>query len=422
MHARFFWLWLGLFVVPAAAHYDGGLGTAEKPYLIATAAQLQVLSQTPQDWDKCFKLTADIDLSRLGPAAFRSIGTTADGPFLGVFDGNHKTIANLHLSSEFGSYLGLFGLVDANEARIQNVTLRDPNVVSEVGRYVGALVGLFANGTLTGCHVQGGNVHGLGLVGGLLGENVDGTVADCTVAATVGGASRIGGLAGANLAGRITRCRATGTILGEVASWSVGGLLGENHEGTVTACRAGATVQGGDRVGGLIGENIGGWAECCGAEGTVSGTTHVGGLVGRNTAGTLTDCYALAAVTAVQYAGGLVGYNGPNCDCVVTIPSVVGRCYAAGPVRGANAGGLVARNYRSNVELSFWDTQATGCTASSGGEGKTTVQMQGLALYLATGWDFVAESANGAKDLWYLPGPGSYPRLTWELPPVSPQQ
>jgi hypothetical protein len=421
MRARLVGLLIGLFAASAGARYDGGLGTADQPYLISTAAHLQALGQAPQDWDKCFKLTADIDMTRLGPTAFGPIGTTANGPFTGVFDGNHRTIAHLHLANEFGGYLGLFGLVDAVEARILNVTLTDPNVVSEAGRYVGALVGLFANGTLTNCHVQGGRIRGLSIVGGLLGENMDGKIADCTTATTVQGSARVGGLAGANVFGDIFRCRATGTILGEVASWNIGGLLGENQDGRVTACRAGADVQGGDRVGGLIGENIGGWAECCWAEGAVSGITNVGGLVGCNTAGTTRDCYAAAVVTAVMCAGGLVGYNGPNCNCVVTHPSLVARCYAAGPVNGASAGGLIALNYRSKVEASFWDIQATGCAASDGGEGETIAQMQSPALYLAFGWDFVAESANGTKDIWYMPGPGGYPRLAWELPPVAPQ-
>ena len=44
-------------------------------------------------------------------------------------------------SRDFGGYLGLFGLVEGLEARIENLTLADPNIASETGRYVGTLIG-----------------------------------------------------------------------------------------------------------------------------------------------------------------------------------------------------------------------------------------------------------------------------------------
>lgn len=36
-------------------------------------------------------------------------------------------------------------------------------------------------------------------------------------------------------------------------------------------------------------------------------------------------------------------------------------------------------------------------------------------MYLAVGWDFVGEKANGSQDIWYLPAEGGPPRLVWEL-------
>ena len=414
--SRVLWAWLfaGLLVFPAQARYGGGAGTAAQPYLISTASQLNAIGSAPSDWDKCFKLTANIDMRDVGPTQFKKVGTPQDGPFTGVFDGNYKTISNFRLSSEAGSYLGLFGIVDAAEARIVNVTLLDPNVADDGARYVAALVGLLSSGTVANCHVRGGSITGMGLVGGLVGENMDGTMTGCTVVATVHGVSRVGGLLGQSLFGDVTQCQAVGEVLGETSSWTIGGLIGESQSGTVTACRAGSNVQGGDRVGGLIGDNIGGLADRCYAEGTVRGTSNVGGLIGQNTAGTATDCYAVAAVTAVKYAGGLVGYNGPNCNCTVVHPSLIARCYAAGPVKSANAGGLVAVNLRSNVEASFWDLKATGCTTSDGGVGKTAAQMSGLITYTSAGWDFVGEKTNGTKDFWCLPSRTSYPRLAWE--------
>src|SRR4030042_2425791 len=42
--------------------YSGGTGGPNDPYQIATAADLIALGETPEDYDKHFVLTADIDL------------------------------------------------------------------------------------------------------------------------------------------------------------------------------------------------------------------------------------------------------------------------------------------------------------------------------------------------------------------------
>jgi hypothetical protein len=49
-------------LLPAHAQYSGGSGTADDPYQIATAADLIALGETPDDYDKHFILTAEIDL------------------------------------------------------------------------------------------------------------------------------------------------------------------------------------------------------------------------------------------------------------------------------------------------------------------------------------------------------------------------
>jgi len=49
-------------VSTAPAKYSGGSGTAADPYRIATAADLIALGETPEDYNKHFILTADIDL------------------------------------------------------------------------------------------------------------------------------------------------------------------------------------------------------------------------------------------------------------------------------------------------------------------------------------------------------------------------
>jgi hypothetical protein len=63
-----------LFTQTALARYGGGSGTESNPYLIADANQFNQIGRTPDDWDKNFKLTADIDLSEYDGTKYNIIG------------------------------------------------------------------------------------------------------------------------------------------------------------------------------------------------------------------------------------------------------------------------------------------------------------------------------------------------------------
>jgi len=406
---------MGVLVLPAAAQYGGGAGTSDNPYLIFTAQQFRALASNPGDWDLHFRLMADLDLSSYGSAIPLMIGTSDDGAFTGTFDGNHKTISGFRRSSDSGSYLGLFGMVEGSRAHIRNVILRDPRVVSETGRYLGALVGWLREGTIENCHVRGGTVQADSFVGGLVGRTEGGRVSDCTAEASVHGVSRVGGLIGESYFGTIERCRTAGETWGPLSSIWIAGLIGSSRNATVKECRACCIVQGDLYVGGLIGENLTATIDRCCTAGSVEGLDAVGGLVGQNSGGTVSDSYATAGVVGVTHVGGLAGCNGPSCQCAVYTPGVIERCYASGPVQGNSPGGLIGASGRSETHQSFWDIETTGCTQSAGGDGGTTKDLGSLTTYLAVGWDFVGETRNGAKDIWCLPAGGGYPRLTWEL-------
>jgi hypothetical protein len=403
--------------LPAQARYGGGIGTPDSPFLIVTAEHLSTMGLRPGDWDKCFILVADIDLGERGLAELKTVGTAADGPFSGVFDGNGRTIFALRRSGTYESYLGLFGLVDGGHARVENLMLADPNVAAGIGRYVGAMVGFLRSGTITNCHVLGGSVAGENFVGGLVGKNEGGTITDSTVSTTVHGVMRVGGLVGQSYFGKVERCRAEGTVRGlsKPDSWAIGGLIGENSNSTVAVSDANCVVTGDSCVGGLVGDNPLATVDRCCARGVVQGGGDVGGLLGRSNGGAITDCYALAEVQGGDVVGGLLGRHGPSCYCQVYEPGALARSYAAGKVTGVtNVGGLVGLNERSNVEGSFWDMEATGCQSSDGGAGKSTSQMCDLATYTDAGWDFVPAEENVAKGIWRLCTAEMYPRFSWE--------
>ncbi len=463
--AFFFTVLLTLVAVgPLSAKYGGGGGTPANPYLIYDANQMNAIGTDINDWNKCFKLMADIDLGGFTGTSYNIIGKVAK-PFTGVFDGNGLTISNFTYDSNGTQFIGLFGYIVGEAAEIKNVTLINPDVNVSMGITVGSLAGYSYRGNISNCRVEDGRVSGEssvgGLVGfmqegsaqgcysncavdanywdggGLVGEADDANINNCTAAGDVQGGIRIGGLIGYTYSymnyTTVTGCRSSGATDGNE---SVGGLVGQN-EGIILDCCAIGDVRGRERVGGLVGYNLGTVQTCYAtgdvnvihdgiagglaggnvgdisgsfATGSVRGSVHLGGLVGFHWMGTIVDCYSSSRVTGFTtgswHVGGLLG----SLD-----GGLISRCYSVGRVTATNNfGGLVGtRWYGGTVENSFWDTQTSGTTISAAGIGKTTVQMQTLSTYADASWDF-------NTPVWKIPCPNDYPRLTWETGPYHP--
>ncbi len=218
----------------ASRRYGGGTGLPKNPYLISTSEQVNTLSAEPNDWDKHFKLVADIDLSDfsydaalIAPIVISDINNPLEGiPFTGVFDGNGHMIFHLTVMGE--SYLGMFGRV-TSKARIENLAVVDVNIAG-TGDYVGGLVGLNEYGEVTRCFCTGQVFGGVG-VGGLVGFNDNGgRVVECYSSSTIVGHKDVGGLVGLNY-GDVTHCYSVGEV-DAAAGLGIGGLVG--YGGTVT--------------------------------------------------------------------------------------------------------------------------------------------------------------------------------------------
>jgi hypothetical protein len=438
-------------VTPSLSSLLPGVGTQDDPLLIATAEELHTVSLFSCEWDKHFRLTADIDLSAYKRAPI--IIGTEQKPFRGGFDGDGYIISHFtaampswHPGGEPGP-VGLFGCVSDPNAEIRNLGLVDPNVVYRMPRSVGALVGHLHEGMVAQCYVTEGQVSARQseAVGALVGGS-NGLIRDCCAVARVSGRCA-GGLLGDNT-GTISGCDASGPV------WSystAGGLVGSNA-GTVSNCHASGSVWAGVSGGGLAGSNTRILVECY-ASGNVSADASAGGLTGWS-AGIITDSFATGVVSDAEDAGGLVGRNyGLWQQSPYSYSGSIANCYATGTVSGSVAGGLVGRNGagQSNanisccyatglvssdttcgglvgvqgpgvVEFSFWDTQASGQATSASGAGKTTAEMQTAATFLDAGWDFVDETENGTDDIWWILEGQDYPRLGWERGDVSPLQ
>jgi hypothetical protein len=349
-----------------ALPFAGGTGTAEDPYLIASAESLNSIGYNPRLLASHFQLISAIDLAGM---EFFSIGSEML-PFAGVFDGAGHSISNFtHVFSD-GSQEGLFRHIDGSEARISGLTLLAPQVEGAEVDTVGSLAGCLRRGIIEDCCVQDGRVTGRYIVGGMVGRNEKGTITSCRVSGTVTGEHTVGGVVAGN-SGSLIGCRSTATVSSVL---TVGGLVGSNS-GSVTGCCSLGSVQARDCAGGLIGGNWGGTVADCYATGKTSGEDRIGGLVGENEGtvdkeSTLSNCYAAGAVAAVSHGGGLVGYGW------------------------------------GDMQGSFWDIEAAATTDSDGGTGQSTAAMRTAATFLAAGWDFA--------DTWMICEGKDYPRLQWE--------
>jgi hypothetical protein len=339
--------------------YAGGTGEPGSPYLIGTAAQMNALGAEPNDWDKHFQLTADIDLAAAVEAGRNVVGyfwSSRDyRAFTGVFDGGGHRLANFGYRAFGNDPAGLFGFVSGAEAKIENLVLVDPNIDAPDADTVGTLVGYLQGGTVRHCRAIGGCVSGHFEVGGLVGLCANGTVVDSSADARVQGKSGVGGLVGNCEYGKILRCRSAGTVVGHDLA---GGLVGG----------AGLFVT----------------ATNCYSTAHVTGDLYVGGLVGSLLYGSVTNCYATGPVSGGTLSGGLIGFRG-------------------------NMGGPSA-----DVEASFWDISTSGQPTSEGGTGLATAEMQTARPFLAAGWDFADEAENGTEDPWWIQEGQDYPRLAWE--------
>ncbi len=242
-----------LIIAPVQAQYSGGTGEPNNPYQIATAEDLIALGNEPNDYDKHFIMTADIDLAGyiFEEIVIAKMGIPfKDPPFSGIFNGNFYTISNLNIQGL--QYSGLFGVIDEGEVR--NLGIIDVNISSDgnAGALTsvnkGSILNCYSTGLIAGDEIVGGlvgknetssvikmcystcNITGTstrGTLGGLVGNNA-GIISDSYSKGDVFGSHYKGGLAGISVTGSINRCYATGKIPaeGNFSYLYVGGLVG----------------------------------------------------------------------------------------------------------------------------------------------------------------------------------------------------
>ena len=147
------------------------------------------------------------------------------------------------------------------------------------------------------------------------------------------------------------------------------------------------------------------------AGGSVTGDDHVGGLAGW-VEDDLIAVYASVAVSGTNGVGGLAGTYYSVGDKELTAS------YAAGRVTGTtNAGGLVGNrasgDTAATVNDSYWDTRASGQSASALGVGYDTAALQTPTTYsgIYATWNVDVTGDGNADDPWAFGGADNYPVL-----------
>jgi hypothetical protein len=158
------------------------------------------------------------------------IGSTST-LFTGTYDGNGKTITGLKIDASDNQ--GMFGGIGPSGV-VKNVRLVNASIKG--GLYTGGIAGYNSGGTIQNCSVSGNSsVTGTSnYTGGIVGYSVKN---------------------GSNNA-IISNCYNTGSVSG--TGDNVGGILGQNADGTVQYCyNTGEVLCGGGSAGGVVGFNSG---------------------------------------------------------------------------------------------------------------------------------------------------------------------
>jgi hypothetical protein len=261
-----------------------------------------------------------------------------------------------------------------------NVSIAEASTDTENQHYIGSLIGYnqgtvkysYATGTFVSVRDTSGVNNQMG-VGGLVGAS-SGVITNSYTDVDISGQIYVGGLVGMLLDGTVSYCHTTGSVSG---SWA-GGLVGKGS-GTITNSYATGEAKSGAHLGGLVGHLTGGTITDSFAAGVLnSGSFYLGGLVGVTDAGTsITNCYATKDITSQWgdtsgLAGGLVGVNNGaienswasgNITTITSSGGLVGMNYgtitashATGNVTGSRAeaafGGLVGENF-GKIEKSW---------------------------------------------------------------------
>ena len=248
------------------------------------------------------KITADISMDG---HIWVPIGTD-EHPFKGTFEGNGHVITDMY-GSLVQSQMGMFG--NTVNANIQNAVVKTN--FTGTNDNLGTVIGTMNGGTLS-------NVEGAGSItnkldnchmGGLVGNNVGGTIHSGFAVADMTGGAKMGGLVGKN----------TGDLYNAYSHVDFAKLEGQTSNMVAS---------------GLVAENTGTVENCYVIEGDVTGGTFYT-FSANNTGGTINFCYASESSTSTLVGTGDTP-NGSGTYGEVLDRKAIGYMYADNAVSATN--------------------------------------------------------------------------------------
>jgi len=387
--------------------WGGGDGSAENPYLVASAEDLQRLaslcnSETTHDGyaDKHYRQIRDIDMS--GVAAFKPIGSASGTAFGGHYDGGDHAIIGLALSNVGDNACGLFGYL--NGAVVANLRLKRCEYTAS-GLHAGSIAGVVKNSSISGCSFDG-EISGsasvdfdgykVSDVGGIVGLCDDSEISGCTFAGHLKSHSEVGGIAGHARGSKIADCEIASSAAIDCDTHFAGGIVGRaRYASTIANCRMDGKVSShnGNYVGGIAAHLTSGRVSGCEVSRLASISSkgnHAGGIVGAlqpnetaggNVAATVENCECRVIVFGGQNVGGICGYQGSAAGHVARVAgctsyaSVTGSNINVGGISGtvSASGDCFIENCRSYGNAYSSQANVGGICGSATSTGETTI-------------------------------------------------
>lgn len=280
---------IDFYQLPLEKFEAGGDGSAENPYIITSAGDLEQIANEPEAH---YILGCDIDLADYS-GTWRPIPT-----FAGSLDGQNHAIKNLYINST-ADYCGLFGYLDA-ESKVRNIVFIEPTIeMTKQNYYTGIVAGMTMKTTIDNIHIFNPLIIGnnnTNTIGGMIGEACYYT--------------------------SISRCSVNDIIIDAADATYIGGIAGDTRTATtIMGCYVGDThknisqIVGLSDIGGVVGMT---GSDCevknCNVSVNIIGQYNIGGIVGNSSSrGLIQNNIVRGMLTSnakngVANIGGICGY------------------------------------------------------------------------------------------------------------------
>ncbi|MBI9015932.1 MAG: hypothetical protein JEZ07_01595 [Phycisphaerae bacterium] len=340
-----------------------GRGTQQEPFLINDIDCLFAFRTEKLLWNRCFRLTSDIDLAGhtfqkafIASGLFMYGNTNTAYPFAGKFDGDGHIIDNFTInlddnksvSHSYFEPLGFFGIINfcQYDFNITNFGLTNINYIYNGKNYE--------------------------IIGGL-----------CAISGNPPNAGNAGEII-------IRNCYVTGTITINSPTCFVGAFCHTINENIIENCFSNVTIDINSK------------------DGFAAGFARYTGGIYRNS---IQNCYASGTINAVSPGITIAGFISHN-------TKTIENCYAAVelnvPPENENAHGFCPPDSGTVLQCA-WDSDVAGVATASAGMALTTAELQDSTSFTGSDWDFGSD--DGTPPVWkFRSDKPAYPLLAWQFP------